>query len=74
VDPQAIGRLVGVTAAPDTVAVRCDGQVVASHSRSWAKTAVITDPAHQAAAARMRQALAADRAARERARPARCGR
>ena len=68
VDPQAIGRLVDITASLDTVTVRCDGQLAASHLRSWAKNAVITDPAHQAAAARMRQALAADRAARERSR------
>ena len=64
VSPQAIGRLVDVTASPGTVTVRCDGQLVASHPRSWARNAVITDPAHQAAAARMRQALALDRAAR----------
>jgi len=68
VDPQAIGRLVDVTASPELVTVRCDGQLAASHRRSWAKNAVVTDPAHQAAAVRMRQALAADRAARERAR------
>ena len=48
--------------------VRCDGQMVACHPRSWAKNAVVTDPAHQAAAAQMRQALALGRAARERAR------
>jgi transposase len=66
VDPQAIGRLVDVAASPQVVTVRCDGQVIASHPRSWAKNAVVTDPAHQAAAARMRQALALDRAARER--------
>lgn len=68
VAPQAIGRLVDVAASPETVTVRCDGQLVASHQRSWAKNAVVTDPAHQAAAARMRQALALDRAARERSR------
>jgi transposase len=68
VSPQAIGRLVDVTASPEAVTVRCDGQLVASHPRSWAKNAVVTDPAHQAAAARMRQALALDRAARERSR------
>ena len=68
VAPQAIGRLVDVTASPETVTVRCDGQVIACHPRSWAKNAVVTDPAHQAAAASMRQALAADRAARERSR------
>ena len=68
VDPQAVGRLVDVAASAEAVTVRCDGQLVASHPRSWAKNAVVTDTAHQAAAARMRQALALDRAARERAR------
>jgi transposase len=68
VSPQAIGRLVDVTASPDTVTVRCDGQLVACHPRSWAKNAVVTDPAHRAAAAAMRQSLAAGRTARERAR------
>ena len=65
---QAIGRLVDVTASPEVVTVRCDGQVIACHPRSWAKNALVTDPAHQAAAAAMRQSLALDRAARERAR------
>lgn len=68
VDPRVIGRLVDVTASAETVTVRCDGQIVASHPRSWARHAIVTDPAHQAAAAAMRQALATDRAARERAR------
>jgi hypothetical protein len=68
VDPHAIGRLVDVAASLQAVTVRCDGQLVASHPRSWAKNAVVTGPAHQAAAARMRQALALDRAARARAR------
>ena len=68
VDPQFIGRLVDVTATPDTVTVCCGEHVIASHRRSWAKNAVITDPAHQATAAAMRQALALDRAARERVR------
>jgi transposase len=61
VDPQVIGRFVAVTASPDTVTAFCDGQVVARHERSWAKQAVVTDPAHAAAAARMRQALAVER-------------
>jgi transposase len=68
VDPRFIGRLVDVTASPDTVTVRCDGQPAAAHPRSWARHAVVTGPAHQAAAAAMRQALAAGRQARERAR------
>ena len=67
-DPRFIGRLVDDTAPPDTGRVCCGEHVNARHRRSWAKNAVITDPAHKAAAAAMRQALAADRAARERAR------
>lgn len=68
VDPRFIGRLVDVTASPGTVTVRCDGQIIAAHPRSWARQAVITDPAHQATATAMRQALAADRAARQQGR------
>jgi transposase len=68
VDPQAIGRLVAVTASPDTVTVLGDGRPVAEHPRSWARQGVITDPAHAAAAAQMRQALAADRHASQQAR------
>jgi hypothetical protein len=45
--------------------VRCDGQVVARHERSWAKQAVLTDPAHRATAAQMRHALAVERRRRE---------
>lgn len=61
VDPRAIGRFVDVTASLDTVAVTCDGQPVARHTRSWARHGAVTDPQHAAAAARMRQALAEDR-------------
>ncbi|MFB7651589.1 MULTISPECIES: IS21 family transposase [unclassified Streptomyces] len=65
VDPQVIGRFVDVVASHETVTVFCDGQVVARHQRSWAKQAVVADPAHVATAARMRQALALDRRQRE---------
>jgi hypothetical protein len=65
VDPRVIGRFVDVTASPHEVAVFCDGQTVARHDRSWAKHGVVTDPAHAATAARMRQALAADRQRRQ---------
>ncbi len=65
VDPQVIGRFVDVAASPQEVTVFCQGQVVARHQRSWAKQAVITDPVHAATAARMRQALAADRERRQ---------
>jgi hypothetical protein len=64
-DPRVIGRFVDVTASPQQVTVFCDGQVVAQHDRSWAKHGVVTDPAHTAAAARMRQALAEDRQRRQ---------
>lgn len=67
-DPRFIGRLVDVVAGPDTVTVWCGEHNLARHARSWAKNAVITDPAHKATAAAMRQALALDRAAREQAR------
>jgi transposase len=65
VDPQAIGRFVDVTASLETVTVFCDGKVVAQHIRSWARQGVITDPAHAATAARMREALALDRQRRQ---------
>ena len=68
VDPRFIGRLVDVTASADAVTVRCDGQVIAAHCRSWARHAVVTDPGHKATASAMRQALAIDRQAREQAR------
>jgi len=65
VDPRMIGRFVDVTASPQEVTVLCDGQVVARHHRSWARHGVVTDPAHAATAARMRQALTEDRQRRQ---------
>lgn len=65
VDPRAIGRFVDVVASPWQVTVRCDGQVVACHERSWAKLGTVTDPEHRATAAQMRQALAVERQRRE---------
>jgi hypothetical protein len=38
------------------VQVTCDGRVVAEHERCWADHQTITDPAHAAAAAELRQA------------------
>ena len=61
VDPRVIGRFVDVTASLDQVIVYCDGQVVARHGRSWAKRGVITDPAHVATAAQLRQHYTAER-------------
>jgi transposase len=68
VDPRVIGRFVEVTASPIRVLVFCDRQLVAEHERSWAKHAVITDPAHVATAHQMRLALAEQRRAQQRAR------
>jgi transposase len=65
VDPQVIARFVDITASPQEVRVLCEGQLVARHTRSWAKQAVVTDPVHVATAARLRQALAFDRERRE---------
>jgi hypothetical protein len=61
VDPRVIGRFVEVTASPTTVVVFCQGQVVAQHRRSWARQAVITDPAHVTQARQLRRNLAQDR-------------
>jgi transposase len=65
VDPRVIGRFVDVTASVQEVTVFCDGQTVAHHHRSWARHGVVTDPAHAATAAKMRQALAEDRQRRQ---------
>ena len=67
VDPRVIGRFVDVTASPTTVEVFCAGQLVADHDRSWAKHAVVTDPAHVATAHQMRLALAEQRRAQQQA-------
>ena len=55
VHPSAVGRRVDVTADMETVAVTLAGRVVAQHPRCWAKHQSITDPAHAAAAAVLRQ-------------------
>ncbi len=61
VDPRVIGKFVDVTASAREVTVFCNGDVVAQHERSWAKHGVVTDPAHQAIAANLRKAFAAER-------------
>ncbi len=55
VDPTAIGRMVDVAADLERVRVRLDGQVIAEHSRVWARGMTISDPAHVEAAARLRK-------------------
>lgn len=54
VDPSAIGRLVDVVADLATVTITCDGRPVGRHARSWVSAATVIDPAHVAAAARLR--------------------
>ncbi|MEO8698048.1 MAG: IS21 family transposase [Acidimicrobiales bacterium] len=55
VDPNAIGRLVSITADLARVQVRLDGRLVADHRRHWARHATITDPAHLAVAGVLRE-------------------
>jgi transposase len=54
VHPAVIGRRVQVGADLDRVWVACDGRLVADHPRCWARHQTISDPAHLAAAARLR--------------------
>jgi len=63
VDPEAIGRFVEVAADLERVRVRLEGRVVADHARIWARGMTVTDPAHVAAAARLRAAFQAARPA-----------
>jgi transposase len=56
VHPSVIGRRVEIIAGLEQVLVTCDGRVVAEHQRCWADHQTITDPAHAAAAAELRQA------------------
>lgn len=65
VDPHVIGRFVDVTASPTRVVATCDQIVVADHARCWAHRQVLTDPAHKAAAARLRAAFTQAKTARE---------
>jgi transposase len=55
VHPAVIGRRIEITAGPAWVQVRCEGRVVASHERIWARHQTITDPAHLAAARALRR-------------------
>jgi transposase len=55
VDPNAIGRLVEVTADLEQVRVHADGRLVADHGRVWARGMTVTDPAHVATAKLLRE-------------------
>ena len=67
VDPRVIGRLVDVTATLTRVIVVCDGTAVADHERSWATSAVVTDPAHVMTAKGLRSQFSVAKRERERA-------
>jgi transposase len=54
VHPAVVGRRVEVRADLERVQVWCDGRLVADHPRCWARHQTISDPAHLAAAARLR--------------------
>lgn len=55
VDPVAIGRLVDVSADLERVKVRADGRLLADHPRLWARSGILTDPAHVESAAVLRR-------------------
>jgi hypothetical protein len=55
VDPNAIGQLVEVSTTLTQVTVARSGRLLAAHDRCWAVRQTLTDPAHVAAAAVLRQ-------------------
>ena len=62
VDPTMIGRMVDVAADLERVRVRCEGRIVAEHSRVWARGTTLTDPAHVETAAWLRKQFQQPRA------------
>ncbi|MHA0289938.1 IS21 family transposase [Mycobacterium sp. C3-094] len=55
VHPEAIGRMITVTATLDRVRAHCGDRMVADHERFWGAHALASDPAHVAAASVLRQ-------------------
>ncbi len=55
VDPGAIGQLVDVTTTLARATVSRAGRLLAAHDRCWAARQTVTDPAHVAIAAALRQ-------------------
>jgi transposase len=55
VDPSAIGQLVEVSTTLNQVTVSRAGRLLAVHDRCWAARQTLTDPAHVATAAALRQ-------------------
>lgn len=55
VHPEAIGRMITVTAGLDHIRARCGERLVADHERLWGAHGLVSDPAHVAAASELRQ-------------------
>jgi hypothetical protein len=55
VQPEAIGRMMTVTASLDRVVARCADRVVADHERLWGTAGLVSDPDHVRAASILRQ-------------------
>jgi Mu transposase, C-terminal domain len=55
VQPEAIGRMITVTASLDRVVARCADRVIADHERLWGTAGLVSDPDHVRAASILRQ-------------------
>ena len=55
VHPEAIGRMITVTASLGRITARCSDRVVADHERLWGSSGLVRDPNHVAAAAVLRE-------------------
>jgi len=55
VHPEAIGRMITVTASLEQVVARCGDRMVADHERLWGSAGLASDAEHLAAASSMRE-------------------
>ena len=55
--PSVIGRMVDISCDLQRVQVHCAGQLVADHTRSWARALTVTDAAHVVTAKGLRRAF-----------------
>ncbi len=55
VHPEAIGRMITVTAGLDRIVAFCGDRLVASHKRLWGTNGLVSDPQHLAAASVLRE-------------------
>lgn len=55
VHPEAIGRMITVTATLDRIRAHCGDRLVADHGRLWGANGLTSDPAHVSAASVLRQ-------------------